>query len=322
VKDGEIDISILNEKPDGKYPRTAYSRPVRLIVKNKLFEESKSNKNLSLGQYRQLIVGDKITSLHGQKTTDGEILDVKKVPYTTTGLKPDIIFNPMTILKRKTYGHMYEGIISKIAALMGCPIDITQNHTFRTEENVNEMLNKLGIEISENETMYDPDTGAPYKCKIFFVSHYWARQSHLVEQKLNIRVGGSRKFDTGLPEKGRKHKGGQSVDRMSFDSQIAAGISYTIREVHINQGAKIKIGNCRRCFFNLGYFNYYSQEWTCPRCGTHSDFSIIETPPASNLITQTLLGAHIGIEYHDSIDTEEVAKLYSTPNMVYGGIDE
>jgi DNA-directed RNA polymerase beta subunit len=208
----------------------------------------------------------------------------------------------MPVFKRKTYSHMYEGYISKIAALLGCPLDITQNHTYRDEKDLKKYLDLLGIEESENETLYDAETGAPYKCKIFFTNHYWCRQSHLVEQKLNIRVGGSRKFDTGLPEKGRKHKGGQAVDRMSFDSHIAAGISYSIRETHINQGAKIKLGNCRRCRTTFGYYSYLTQEWICPRCGAHSDFTILETPPASNLVFHTLNGAHIAVDYYDNVN--------------------
>jgi DNA-directed RNA polymerase beta subunit len=83
--------------------------------------------------------------------------------------------------------------------------------------------------------MYDPETGMEYKAKIFVATHYWGRQSHLVEQKLNIRMGGKRKFDTRLPEKGRKHKGGQAIDRMSFDSYISAGISNINRDNHLNQ---------------------------------------------------------------------------------------
>jgi DNA-directed RNA polymerase beta subunit len=305
VDSGEIDISILNEKPDGKYPKTAYPRPIRLIVKNKLYEENKNNKSISFGQFRQQIVGDKVASLHGQKTTIGRILDVDDMPYSTNGIKPDIIFNPIHVFKRKTYGHMYEGFMSKIAALFGCPIDITQCHTYRTEENIRDMLEQLGLEESECETLYDPDTGAPYKSKIFFCNHYWIRQRHLVEQKINLRVGGSRKFDTGLPEKGRKHKGGQAIDRMSFDSHIAAGISNIIRETHINQGAKIKIGICKRCHTTFGYYNGMTHEWTCPQCGVHPEFIIKEVPPASNLMFHVLSGAHVAVDYFENMHCDE-----------------
>jgi DNA-directed RNA polymerase II subunit RPB2 len=55
---------------------------------------------------------------HAQKTTIGKIVSLEELPYTTNGIKPDIIFNPMPIFKRKTFGHLYEGIISKIATLL------------------------------------------------------------------------------------------------------------------------------------------------------------------------------------------------------------
>lgn len=310
--DGETDTSILNERPDGKYPVSANTRPLRCIVKNKYHMDNKVMKKVVFGQYRVPIVGDKFNSEHAQKGTCGKIVDPEHMPYNSTGMRPDIVFNPPSVFKRKTFGHIYIPMIAKLAALLGCPIDCTPYHTIRSDEDLFKIFKELGLNDAGYETMYDPDTGRAYKSKIFFANHYWERQSHLVEQKLNVRNGGPRVVETGQPMKGRKHHGGQSVDRMTFDCHIASGICEMIRDVHLNQGSKIKIGICNRCRTTMGYFHGERKEWVCPNCGAHPDFIIREVPPASALMVHIFNGLHISIDYIDHLDDLEmnVDKMY------------
>ena len=308
TNEGISDTSILNEKPDGKYPVSANPRPLRCIVKNKIHEDNKIMKMALFGQYRVPIVGDKFNSEHAQKGTVGKIMAPETLPYTTTGLRPDLIFNPPAIFKRMTFGQIYLPTVAKIAALLGCPIDCTSYHTIRKDEDLCKILKQLGLDDAGYETMYDAVTGRPYKARIFFANHYWERQSHLVEQKLNIRNGGTRDPVTGQPTKGRKHGGGQAVDRMSFDAHVAAGICEIIRDTHLNQGSKIKIGICKRCHCTLGYLNRETNVWMCPRCGAHQDITIREVPPSSVLVTHIFNGLHIAIDYFDNIDQGDIQR--------------
>lgn len=300
--EGEMDTSILNDKPDGKYPISANPRPLRCIVKNKVHNENKVMKKSLFGQYRVPIVGDKFNSEHAQKGTCGKIMNPEDMPYNSTGIRPDIIFNPPSIFKRKTYGQIYLPIVAKISALLGCPIDCTPYHTIRDDEDFFKILKELGLDDTGYETMYDAETGRSYKSRIFFANHYWQRQSHLVEQKLNIRNGGPRVVETGQPMKGRKHLGGQAADRMSFDAHVAAGICEMIRDTHLNQGSKIKIGICNRCRTTMGYYHKERQEWMCPRCGAHQDFIVREVPPASVLMTHIFNGLHVAVDYFEHVE--------------------
>lgn len=300
--DGEIDTSVLNDKPDGKYPISANPRPLRCIVKNKLHGENKIMKKVLFGQYRVPIVGDKFNPDHCQKGTCGLVMDPDQLPYSTTGIRPDIIFNPPAVFNRKTYGHVYAAILCKIAALLGCPIDCTPYHSIRSDDELFKVLHQLGLNDAGLETMYDAETGRPYETRVFFSNHYWERQSHLVEQKLNIRNGGPRMVETGQPMKGRKHLGGQSCDRMGFDSHVAAGICELMRDMHLNQGSKISIGICNRCRTTMGYFHQKRQEWICPRCGAHQDFIVREIPPAACLMTHIFNGLHIAVDYIDQLE--------------------
>ena len=41
------------------------------------------------------------------------------MPFTKTGIKPDIIFNPHSLPSRMTMGVIFEGMASKISAING-----------------------------------------------------------------------------------------------------------------------------------------------------------------------------------------------------------
>lgn len=308
TSDGISDTSILNEIPDGRYPVSANPRPLRCVVKNKIHEDNKVMKMALFGQFRVPIVGDKFNTEHAQKGTCGRIMPPELLPYSTSGVRPDVIFNPPAIFKRKTFGQVYLPIMAKIAALLGCPIDCTPYHTIRTEDDLTDMLKKLGLNDAGYETMYDPITGRPYRSRIFFANHYWERQSHLVEQKLNIRNGGPRDLVTNQPNKGKKHGGGQAIDRMSFDAHVAAGICEIVRDSHLNQGSKIKIGICNRCHSTMGYFHKETNTWMCPRCGAHPDIIVREVPPSASLMTHIFNGLHIAVDYFDHIDQGDIQR--------------
>ena len=290
------DRSSLNVHPDGFKPREANTREVRLVCKDKTVEENEKFKMVSLGQRRVGICGDKFNSTNAQKSTIGRIYDTQKMPYTKSGLRPDIIFNPPSIFKRKTIGQIYEPVLSKLAALLGCPLDITPYSTMRTTKEIDEIYEKMGFDKFGYEDLYDPESGRKMG-KVFVGVMQYQRQQHLVENKLNVRNGeGDIDRITGLAVKGRKRSGGQSIDRMSNDAIMAAGACYINQDIHINQGAKTTIAFCKNCNKQYTFYDNNKKCWLCHNCG-RSDFIIKEVVPAENLINQILTSMHICFEY-------------------------
>ena len=304
-----VDNSVINELLDGSYEHTVNPRYLRSVVKNSQLDHNDTYKKATFGRYCVSIAGDKFNPEYCQKGTIGKVMNVDEIPYATNGMRPDIIFNPPSVFKRKTYGQIYYPIIAKMAAVMGCPLDVTAYHTMRTTDDVVALLKRIGLDDCGFETMYSPITGRAFKYRIFLAPHYWERQAHLVESKINVRNGGPRNNITGQPLKGRKKLGGQSFDHMTFDAQIAQGSIDVIRDFHINQGSKMNIGVCQRCHSMTAYYDKKSKVWVCPTCGPHPEIIVKEIPPATNLMLSIFNGLHIDIEYYNDLETYKHANI-------------
>ena len=79
-----------------------------------------------------------------------------------------------------------------------------------------------------------------------------------------------------------------------------------IRDSHLNQGSKIRIGICNRCHSTMGYLHKETNTWMCPRCGAHRDIIVREVPPSAVLMTHIFNGLHIAIDYFEHIDQGDI----------------
>ena len=153
------------------------------------------------------------------------------MPFTASGIVPDIIFSPHGIPTRMTMAHLIELIAGKTGALSGRYIDGT---VFDSEPE--ELHQKRASEtwaMSDNglETMYNGETGEEFQVRIYVGSMYYLRLKHMVANKIHSRARGPIQLLTRQPTEGRAKEGGlASWERWRKDTFVAHGASMLLKE--------------------------------------------------------------------------------------------
>ncbi|OGJ16324.1 hypothetical protein A3K74_01880, partial [Candidatus Pacearchaeota archaeon RBG_13_33_26] len=118
-------------------------------------EDSEGNKIVQIRTRDQRIpeIGDKFATSHGQKGVVGMIVPEEDVPFTSRGVRPDVIFNPHGLPSRMTVGYLMELIAGKVGSLNGEVVDGTCFSGVGKKQ-LEENLKNLGFRYDGKETMY------------------------------------------------------------------------------------------------------------------------------------------------------------------------
>jgi DNA-directed RNA polymerase II subunit RPB2 len=165
---------------------------------------------------RKPVIGDKFSSRHGQKGTVGNIIPECDMPFTSSGLRPDIIVNPHAIPSRMTIGHLKETDLGKVLIQLGLFGDGTSFGEFDILD-ISELLIGLGFEAHGNELMYNGLTGEQHECSVFMGPVFYQRLKHMVNDKVHSRSIGPMVNLTRQPAEGRSREGGLRFGEMERD---------------------------------------------------------------------------------------------------------
>jgi DNA-directed RNA polymerase II subunit RPB2 len=241
---------------------------------------------------RKPVMGDKVSSRHGQKGTVGNIVPECDMPFTKDGLRPDIIINPHAIPSRMTIAQLKETLLGKVLLELGMFGDATSFGDLDVKTIAQE-LQRVGYESYGNEIMYNGLTGEQLEMSTFIGPVFYQRLKHMVNDKQHSRAIGPMVNLTRQPAEGRSRDGGFRVGEMERDVMLAHGASRFCRERLYDVSDKYSIHVCKKCGM-MASFNDGKKKGLdftihlCRTCGNKTDFARVEVPYAFKLMAQEL----------------------------------
>ena len=258
---GIVDMAVLTENEEGNR-----------IVK------------LRLRQLRIPEVGDKFASRHGQKGVISHLVAPEDMPFSVSGITPDIIFSPHSLPSRMTISHVIEVIAGKVGALAGEYIEGTAFDA-TPEKELRKMLLELGFRDNGLEAFYNGITGKIFKARIYAGNMYYLKLKHMVANKLHARATGKIQLLTRQPIEGRSQGGGLRLGEMEKDCFVAHGASLLLKERFDSDKTLIHI--CEECGMIAVYDSFKHREY-CTKCGDNVKISTIELSYAFKLLIDEL----------------------------------
>ena len=236
-------------------------------------------------------VGDKFASRHGQKGVLGLILPQEDMPYSESGIVPDIIVNPHGIPSRMTVGQMLEILASKSAAAVGKQLYGTAFESVTLEE-LKDLLRKSGMDEYGYEVLYDGRTGQKMEAKIFVGIAFYQKLHHLVNDKIHARARGPIQMLTRQPTEGRAREGGLRFGEMERDCLIGHGTAIILKERLLDESDKTIVYFCNNCGF-LGFHDRNRDKYVCSVCKEENSVGRVTVSYAFKLLLQELMSLGI-----------------------------
>ncbi|KAM4771716.1 DNA-directed RNA polymerase I subunit RPA2 isoform 2-T2 [Rhinophrynus dorsalis] len=274
--------------------------------------------DLGLGKFKSVCVtmriprnptiGDKFASRHGQKGILSRLWPSEDMPFTESGMVPDILFNPHGFPSRMTIGMLIESMAGKSAALHGLCHDATP-FTFSEEnsalEYFGEMLKAGGYNFYGTEKLYSGISGLELEADIFIGVVYYQRLRHMVSDKFQVRTTGIRDKVTNQPVGGRNIQGGIRFGEMERDALLAHGTSFLLHDRLFNCSDRSVAHVCVECGSLLSPFlekppPYWSsvrnRKHYCTICNRTDTIDTISVPYVFRYFVAELAAMNINVK--------------------------
>lgn len=233
-------------------------------------------------------LGDKFATSHGQKGVIGLLVPENDIPFTSRGVKPDLIFNPHGIPGRMTVGYLLELLAGKVGSLRGKAIDGTAFSGQGTQE-LESSLKELGFRYDGKETLYNGITGKMMQVKIYIGDMYYLKLKYMVSNKMHARASGKVTLLTRQPIEGRAAGGALRLGEMEQQALVAHGASLLLKERYDSD--KVIVHICIKCGA-MAVNDTIHNKISCPACGS-TEIEPVEMSYAFKLLVEELQGLHI-----------------------------
>lgn len=229
--------------------------------------------------------GDKFSTPHGQKGVVGMIADSEDIPFTSKGVRPDLMFNPHGIPSRMTVGYLIELLAGKTGAVSGRIVDGT-SFTGQSVEEFENQLKSLGFSYDGKEEMYHGITGKKMAAKIYIGNMYYLKLKYMVGNRIHARASGKVALLTRQPIEGRARGGALRLGEMEQQALAGHGAALLLKERYDSDKTVIYI--CKACG-SIAYEDTIRNKQVCAICGGNES-EPIEISYAFKLLYDELLG--------------------------------
>lgn len=289
------------DKDDGKYEyidrSVVYKHNEDAIVFNVIVSRNQEGKPFAKVQLminHEPQIGDKFAQRNGQKGVLGNILKESNMPFTSSGMVPDIIFNPHSFPSRMTISSLMELLMGKIAAnkaqLRDCTIFKKNNIESMIEE-----LKQLGLNPYGRERLYCGINGKFIDTEIFIGPIYYQRIQKFASSQIYAVSHGSTDAITRQPLDGKSSHGGLRLGEMEKDVIIANGLCSFLSEKFFDHSDGFKIYACRGCG-KFAIVNKRRNIYQCRQCKDNAFIAEIDSSWSAKLFIQELNSMNIGTQ--------------------------
>ncbi|KAJ8751808.1 hypothetical protein K2173_025998 [Erythroxylum novogranatense] len=265
-------------------------------------DEGKNFAVVSLRQIRSPCLGDKFSSMHGQKGVLGFLETQENFPFTIQGIVPDIVINPHAFPSRQTPGQLLEAALGKGIACGGSMRYATPFCTPSVDA-ITDQLHRAGFSRWGNERVYDGRTGEVVQSLIFMGPTFYQRLIHMAEDKVKFRNTGPVHPLTRQPVADRKRFGGIKFGEMERDCLIAHGASANLHERLFTLSDSSQMHICQRCQNMANVIQRAVPGGRkirgpyCRSCESADDIVRVNVPYGAKLLCQELFSMGISLKF-------------------------
>ena len=183
-----------------------------------------------VAQRRKVIIGDKLSSRHGNKGVVSAIIPQADMPMLPDGSSVDVVFSSDAIIKRMNVGQLRETALGLAGKKLGKKYAVPPLQEIPDEVIVKE-LEEAGVSVTGKTRLRDGRTGEFFANEVVVGEAYVLKLIHLSEDKMHARATGPYGLITQQPLGGKSQFGGQRFGEMEVWALEAYGASNILQEM-------------------------------------------------------------------------------------------
>ena len=244
------------------------------------------------------------SSRSGQKGVAGYMYGEEDMPTSKSGMRPDLIFNPLSLITRMTTGVIFEGMLAKLAAHTGTCPEATMFKKLDTDSIAND-LEKCGFKKNGTERLYNGMTGQYMDAEIFIAPlMYQVLQKYTSDTVYANSISPTDAL-TRQPLHGKRVQGALKLGSMETACMSVASVNFLGEKTHEHSDGIVAYV-CERCNSRAVVVNEESKLYRCNYCGDLASIAKIKTSHTSQLFQNELQAMSVGLKVHTKKPVFEV----------------